>query len=266
MKYALTLSKMIVQNNTPINYFLKTNSEQISCNTFLQKKISLQFLNQINCSVCNRKIKKSFFEGLCYPCFQSSPQASECIVRPELCRAHLGEGRDIEWEEKHHNQEHCVYLSNTTGMKVGVTRSSHIPSRWIDQGATEGVIIARTPNRFLAGCIEVALKAHISDKTAWQRMLKLSHVEFDLEKKRDSLIPHLPDSLQQYCVKESPLSLCFPVFEYPKKIVSISLDKHPNFTGILSGIKGQYFIFSSGEVCNIRKHTGYKVSLTVEQP
>jgi hypothetical protein len=184
-------------------------------------------------------------------------------VNPELCRAHLGEGRDKEWEEKNHNVPHSVYLSNTTGIKVGVTRNTQIPTRWIDQGATEAMVIAETPNRYLAGCIEVALKSHIADKTAWQRMLKMEHVPYDLQVRKQELIAHLPDELKPYIVEDTPpTKISFPVTQYPEKVKSISLDKEPFFSHQLVGIKGQYLIFDTGQVFNVRKHSGYSVEIS----
>ena len=51
--------------------------------------------------------------------------------------------RDYDWEMAHHMQPHVVYLSKTAGIKVGVTRETQIPYRWIDQGAVEALILAK---------------------------------------------------------------------------------------------------------------------------
>lgn len=254
---------MNVNHGTPVKYTLKNDTSELCLNDYISQDISFQFLNEILCTSCGRKTSKSFFQGFCYPCFKNAPEAAECIVNPELCRAHLGEGRDVEWEVKNHNVPHTVYLSNTTGIKVGVTRNTQIPSRWIDQGATEALVLAETPNRYLAGCIEVALKAHIADKTAWQRMLKLEHVPYDLNQRKQELIAHLPDDLKNYVVQdESTTKIRFPVTQYPEKVKSVSLDKEPYFCHTLVGIKGQYLIFDSGQVFNVRKHSGYSVVIS----
>ena len=60
-------------------------------------------------------------------------QCRECVIKPELCRAHLGEGRDMEWEREHHLKDHYVYLAVSSGVKVGITRDTQVPTRWIDQ-------------------------------------------------------------------------------------------------------------------------------------
>lgn len=260
MEFHCQLHKMIARNESPVKYLLKKDEAELCLNDYIGKQISFRFLNEIICTSCGRKTSKSFFQGFCFPCFKNSPEAAECIVNPELCRAHLGEGRDVEWEEKNHNTPHSVYLSNTTGIKVGVTRNTQIPSRWIDQGATEALVLAETPNRYLAGCIEVALKSHIADKTAWQRMLKFEHIPYDLSLRKSELVAHLPEELRQYVIEDEAVTqIKFPVTQYPEKVKSISLDKEPYFCNTLMGIKGQYLIFDTGQVFNVRKHSGYSV-------
>ena len=172
MKFSGQIKKMISKHLTPISYDIPIGNDLIPVSTFLDKMITINFLNEINCIECEREIKKTFAQGYCYPCFINSPRTSECILKPELCRAHEGESRDIEWSKKHCLKEHFVYLSLTAGAKIGVTRATQIPTRWIDQGAVQALKFAKTSNRYEAGAIEVQMKNHISDRTAWQRMLK----------------------------------------------------------------------------------------------
>ena len=178
--------------NDPIEYSLLLNGENLSVNSLIGKHIQLQHTGAIFCSSCGTKIKKTFQDGLCFKCFQSAPEASECILRPELCRAHLGEGRDIEWEQNNHNQPHVVYLAASDTVKVGVTRATQVPFRWMDQGAISAIRLAETPNRYEAGKLEVALKSFFTDKTNWQRMLKNEIDEYirtgDKQKFEDVLV------------------------------------------------------------------------------
>ena len=247
----------------PIEYILKTPDTSISMNGLLNKKISLQWNGIISCRKCDKRTKKSFGEGFCYNCFISAPEASPCILKPELCEAHLGKGRDIEYEEKNHNQPHIVYLAATDKVKVGVTRETQVPTRWIDQGAHQTIIIARTPNRYLAGVIEVALKAVYSDKTNWRSMLKnIINDSIDLEEEKWSCCDMLPTDLQQYFTEDdSILTLKFPSKDYPEKIQSLNLLKQAFFEGILTGIKGQYLIFDNETVFNVRRHTSFEIEL-----
>ena len=249
------------QPNSEVQYYMQTeDAGEWNVNDWIGKEIAYTFEGRINCVACGRLTKKSFGQGFCYPCFQNSPLNAECIIRPELCEAHLGKGRDPEWEETHHNTPHLVYLAASSGAKVGVTRKDQIPTRWIDQGASRGLIIAETDYRQQAGKIEVLLKAFVSDKTNWQRMLKNQVTDQDLEELKEELSQSLPDEWRDFIVAKPEWTINYPVTKYPEKVKSIKLDKVPEFQGILSGIKGQYLIFDQGMVLNIRNHSGYYVN------
>ncbi|MCS6933990.1 MAG: DUF2797 domain-containing protein [Chitinophagales bacterium] len=264
MKACGILDKMPVRLSEPVEYFLQLGTETFAMNEMLGHKLRLTFTGNIFCTVCGRKTSKSFGEGLCYPCFENSPENSPCIIHPELCEAHLGRGRDPEWEKTHHLQPHFVYLALTGAVKVGVTRSSQIPTRWIDQGAASAIILAETPYRQLAGQIEVALKQHLTDKTNWLHILRNHTISIDLVSEKLRVSKLLPEPLQAYVTANHDIvTLQYPVNEYPEKVTSISLDKVPQFDLTLTGIRGQYLIFEGGKVINIRRHSGYEVELTV---
>lgn len=245
----------------PVEYSLPVGKEKIELNPLIGKEIRLTYLHEIHCIHCGRITKKSFAQGYCYPCFISLPQTDSCILRPELCQAHLGISRDMVWSEQNCLQDHYVYLAVSSGLKVGVTRSAQIPTRWIDQGAWKAIRVARTPNRYLAGLIEVELKKTISDKTNWRHMLtgKVDK-DIDLLSEKRAAIQKLPETLNKYAVDNDEIvEIQYPVQQYPAKVKTINPDKDPVFTGILSGIKGQYLLFEGGEVINIRKYGGYLV-------
>lgn len=256
------LRKMRTQLDDKIKYQLAL-SDNISMNELVGQNIQLNWLGTINCQKCGKITKKSFGEGFCYNCFVSAPEAAECIIRPELCRAHLGEGRDPQWEEEHHNRPHVVYLAASSAVKVGITRMEQVPTRWIDQGATSAIKLAITPNRYEAGVLEVALKDVFTDKTHWQKMLKNEIDPFiDLVEEKWSLEEHLPmDLIEQFTDDDEITELNYPVITYPQKVKSLTFDKLPKISGKLEGIKGQYLIFEGGQVLNIRKHTGYYVEV-----
>ena len=260
-----TLLKMETKLVNPIEYELPIGDELVYMNHLIGKYIAFKWLKEIYCVACGRKTNKSFAQGFCYPCFLNAPETSECIFRPELCQAQDGVARDMEWAENHCLQDHIVYLAISSGIKVGVTRSGQIPTRWIDQGAWQAIKLAKTPNRYTAGLIEVALKEHISDRTNWQRMLKNQLIEgVDLTIAKKDMIAHLPSDLQNYISEEDNITeINYPVNEYPEKVKSLSFDKLEEITGRLWGVKGQYLIFDDGTVLNMRKHTGYMVELEV---
>lgn len=256
------ISKMKALLDNVVQYRLQLN-EELNINDLIGQSVRLEWNGVINCQKCSKVTKKSFGEGFCYSCFSTAPEAAECILRPELCRAHLGEGRDPEWEQKHHNQPHVVYLAASSAVKVGITRATQIPTRWIDQGASSAIRLAEVPNRYEAGKIEVALKEFFTDKTSWQRMLKNEVDEsIDLEEEKWSLEEHLPADITDFFSENDDITeIIYPVIEYPTKVKSLSFDKTPIIEGKLMGVKGQYMIFEGGNVLNMRRHTGYFVSI-----
>jgi len=265
MLYWGTILKMKSQLEDPVQYLLPIGDDRVPLNELIGRYILFKWEGKINCIACGRNTNKSFAQGFCYPCFISSPKTSECILRPQLCQAQEGIARDMEWAKSHCLKDHFVYLAISSGVKVGVTRSAQIPTRWIDQGACQGILLARTPNRYIAGLIEVALKEHISDRTQWQRMLKNQLVEgVDLQTKKAEMLSYLPDDLRKYEYDNNDIAeIIYPVEEYPEKVKSMSFDKLNEIEGRLWGIKGQYLMFDDGTVLNIRKHNGYTVSFEV---
>jgi len=265
MKFSGQIKKMISQHSTPISYNIPIDNDFIPVSTFLDKMIEINFLNEIHCIECDREIKKTFAQGYCYPCFINSSRTSECILKPELCRAHKGESRDMEWSKEHCLKEHFVYLSLTAGAKIGVTRATQIPTRWIDQGAVQALKFAKTSNRYEAGCIEVKMKNHISDRTAWQRMLKNEIDEnIDLVQLKSQLVDIVDDKHKQFILDDESIeTFSYPHISYPDKIKSLDLLKINSIQSRLIAIKGQYLLFNDNTVLNIRKHTGFKISLIV---
>lgn len=258
--------KMKTELKNPVQYHLPMNEHFLGMNQWIGKHIQFRFNGEIYCLDCGQRTKKSFNQGFCYTCFQNSPMSAECIIKPELCRAHLGEGRDMEWEREHHLKDHYVYLAVSSGVKVGITRDTQVPTRWIDQGASYAVPIAKTPNRYLCGMIEVFLKEYLSDRTAWQRMLKNEITHVDLTEKRAEIIKLVPEEYQKYMLTEEEiLNIEYPVNEYPTKVKSLSFDKTPTIQGRLMGIKGQYLLFEDGQVLNMRKHQAYVLEFKADE-
>jgi len=253
----------VVKYTLPLFDIMKPK-EEVAMNDLVGKDISIRFENQINCVITGQKIRKTYGDGMSFKAFQSSPLAVESIIRPELSRIHEGIAlRDKEWEEAHHNTPHVTYISLTSGLKVGVTRTTQIPTRWIDQGAVEAVLLAETPYRQAAGLIEVALKKHIADKTNWRNMLKNEFTNsIGILEMKEKLALLIPKELQQFIsIKNEVTKINFPVIEYPQKLTSLKLDKVPIIEKKLMGIKGQYLLFHDNTVINLRSHTAYKITI-----
>lgn len=263
MQYEGNILKMKSVLTGMVNYTLPIGEEKVDMNALVGKEIRMQFEGRINCISCGKQTKTSFGQGFCYNCLQTAPEASESIMRPELSKAHLGIARDMEWAEKHDLIDHFVYLAVSSDIKVGVTRNHQVPTRWIDQGASYAIKVAKTPNRHIAGVIEVFLKDHFTDKTNWRAMLKNEILtDFDLTREKKKVLNLLPGELQKYAeIDDSVTELVYPVIEYPANITSIGFDKLTQIKGVLKGIKGQYLILDEGRVLNVRKHNGYFIQL-----
>ena len=263
MLYKGTLRKMQTEWAEPIHYFLRMESATLHLNQALGKRLSVEHVG-FQCLCCELE-KKIFRQGFCYDCFYSSPKAGDWIMRPELSTAHLDKAdRDLEYEKAMQLQPHIVYLAISSNVKVGVTRKTQVPTRWIDQGVHQALAILEVPNRYLAGIAEVALKAHVSDKTNWRNMLKNQFEAEDLELYRQKLEGFLPEEVKPYFLDTTqPETLDFPVHKYPETPKSLNLDKTPNYQGVLKGIKGQYLIFEDNTVFNVRANEGYVVALDI---
>ncbi len=255
--------KMRTELTVPVDYFLPVNDKELPMNPLIGNEISLIFTGQINCISCGKKTKSSFGQGFCYNCMQTAPEASESITRPELSKSHFGIARDMDWAREHDLIDHFVYLAVASDMKVGVTRHHQIPARWIDQGASFAVKIAKTPNRHIAGVIEVWLKKYFTDTTNWRAMLQHKVAgDIKLLHEKEKSIQLLPAELRQYRSTDDTITMIeYPVFTYPEKISSLSFDSQPKISGKLTGIKGQYLLFGDGSVLNIRKHNGYFIKI-----
>lgn len=266
------LSKMRATLGSPAQYQLPLGDQLLDLNPLIGQTLKLTFDGEINCDNCGRRTKKSFSQGHCFPCMKKLASCDMCILKPETCHYHAGTCRDPQWGEANCMASHVVYLANTAGAKVGITRQTQIPTRWIDQGACQALPIFRVATRQLSGLIEVALAQHVKDKTNWRALLKNDANSIDLQALASELKPRIKDTLASLKathgdmaweeLDEQVLEIQFPVEQYPDKIVSHNFDKSPVVEGTLKGIKGQYLIFDSG-VINVRKFTGYKVSVTV---
>lgn len=266
------LRKMPAVAADPVAYTIAVGDTRIPLNELIGRPLRFDFDGIIRCIHCDRTTKKSFNQGFCYPCFRKLAACDSCIMSPEKCHYHLGTCREPEWGETHCMVEHVVYLANSSGLKVGITRASQVPTRWIDQGAVDAIPMVRVATRYIAGLVEVACKAHVADRTNWQAMLKGDVPELDLAEERRRILgliagdlkalreTHCQESIRE--VDEQGLALRYPVEAWPEKIKTHNLDKTPEVEGVLEGIKGQYLILDTG-VINIRKFTGYEVRFRV---
>jgi len=265
------LQKMKARLESPVSYSLPLGDTMVPLNALINKKISLTFSGKINCVYCGRETNKSFNQGYCYPCFQKLAQCDSCIVSPEKCHYESGTCREPLWADEFCMQDHIVYLANSSGIKIGITRASQIPTRWVDQGAVQALPIFRVRNRQQSGFLELLFKQHISDKTNWRAMLKGETENLDLEQHRQHLLAECSEEIQalqdrfgihaiSILTGMKSISIDYPVESYPATVTSLNFDKETKIEGKLEGIKGQYLILDCG-VLNVRKFGGYEVNL-----
>ncbi|SMN11178.1 FIG01199523: hypothetical protein [uncultured Candidatus Thioglobus sp.] len=245
-------------------YQLPIGDDLVDINALIGQEISLKFNGEIHCSNCGRRTNKSYSQGFCYPCCQALARCDLCIMKPETCHHHLGTCREPAWGLENCFAPHIIYLANSSGVKVGITRKTNMPDRWIDQGAVQALPIIEVDTRLKSGQIEMALKAFVNDKTNWRKMLKNEVETIDLKKIRDELLPKIKPliaELNATIINDDALEIHYPVVEYPSKVNSLNFDKTPEIKGVLQGIKGQYLLLESG-VLNIRKFSSYNITLT----
>lgn len=254
-----------------VQYRLPVGEEEIELNAFIGKTLTLTHTGNIFCCSCGKKTKKSYSQGHCFVCMKKLASCDMCIMKPETCHFAAGTCREPQWGEDNCFVDHYVYLSNTSSIKVGITRHTQIPTRWIDQGATQGLPIAKVKNRLISGLVEIELAKLIADKTNWRTLLKGNNDPLALKEAALELLPQVEEAIAKIqaehgddsveLLDENILDITFPVNEFPTKIISHNFDKNPEVTGVLNGIKGQYLLFDTG-VINIRKFGSYEVTVT----
>ncbi|MBF8672758.1 DUF2797 domain-containing protein [Pseudomonas inefficax] len=267
-----SLSKMAVSLQAPVvQYSFRLDDTQVPVNPLIGQRLRLEYLGAIHCSHCGKRTKTSFSQGYCYPCMTKLAQCDVCIMAPEKCHYDAGTCREPSWGEQFCMTDHVVYLANSSGIKVGITRATQLPTRWLDQGASQALPIMRVATRQQSGLVEDLLRSQVPDRTNWRALLKGDAEELDLVAIREQVFDACADGLRelqgrfglqaiQPLADAEVVQMKYPVEAYPSKIVSFNLDKDPVVEGTLLGIKGQYLIFDTG-VINIRKYTAYQLAV-----
>jgi len=265
-----TLRKMASDWQNPVQYYLALENARLDLNALRGQYIELAFTGHIFCVQCGRRTNKSFQQGLCYPCFRRLAECNYCTIHPERCLCEQQHCPQDDWAHSQCNQPHILYLANTSDLKVGITRADQIPTRWIDQGATQALPIMRLQNRYQSGLVEQTLKAYIADKTNWRQMLKTDNARKNMQVLRDDLLEKAEHAIKQAqqqfqqgevtFLESEPYEIEFPIEQYPRTIKTFNFDKNRKVHGYLWGMKGQYLILDQG-VINIRKFGGYEINV-----
>ncbi|EIK94983.1 hypothetical protein PMM47T1_18560 [Pseudomonas sp. M47T1] len=258
-------------DESAVQYSFRLGDVEIPVNEMIGKPLRLEFLGAIHCTHCGRKTKTSFSQGYCYPCMTKLAQCDVCIMSPERCHYDAGTCREPSWGEQFCMTDHVVYLANSSGVKVGITRATQLPTRWLDQGASQAMPIVRVATRQQSGLVEDLFRSQVADRTNWRALLKGDAAPVNLAEVRDMLFDTCGAGLSllqerfglqaiQPLQDSQVVEIRYPVEAYPAKITSFNLDKNPVAEGTLLGIKGQYLIFDTG-VINIRKYTAYQLAV-----
>ncbi|MBI1316286.1 DUF2797 domain-containing protein [bacterium] len=264
MRFEGPLNKMMSTPAEPVRYAMELGTDLVVINRWTGKELRLDYQGYIVCS-CGKIVDKVFRQNFCYQCFMTKPEAGDFVLRPELSKAHLGVAeRDLAFEQAYQLQPHIVYLANSGGLKVGVTRRAQIPTRWIDQGASSAIVLAEVPNRYLAGIIEVELKQHMGDKTVVKKMLSGMDDPVDLTAEKNKAAALLPAELQAYVSPDPTVTkLSYPAPAGYVHRKSLNPEKDFPISATLLGIRGQYWLFSNGLALNVRSYEGRVVGVEV---
>lgn len=266
-------------NNTQlanVEYQFILDREKIDFPFQLGQELEIETTHNIYCVSCGSKTPKSYSQGHCFKCFKTKASCDMCIMKPETCHYDLGTCREDSFAREVCFQPHIVYLANSSGLKVGITRLGQMPTRWLDQGATQALPIMQVGSRRLSGQLEIMFGSLVADKTDWRKLLKGEAEPLDLTQIRDQLVERFAPDIRSirdqfsqklefnetvdYLAEEQTRQFMYPVAQYPEKIKSHNLDKSSTIRGVLQGIKGQYLILDTG-VINIRKYTGYEIKI-----
>ena len=266
------LQKLLIEASSPATYVMDLEERAIDLNTLIGANLEIRFTGQITCRHCGSETRRSYGGGHCYGCFKTLASCDLCVVSPDRCHFFEGTCREPDWGEAFCMQPHLVYLANSAGLKVGITKPGQVPVRWLDQGATQALIVMHTRTRQQAGLVEAALAQRVADRTDWRALVAGESPAVDLDvawgqlarqatAALELLDARFPGALKQ-AVDASPLTFSYPIRYYPRQLDRFNLDKTSVVGGRLAGIKGQYLLFDNG-VFNVRQHTSYHVQLSV---
>lgn len=260
------LRQLAASPGRPVRYRIELDegderSHALGLNSLLGGSLQITFTQSISCCYCGAGTPRSYGGGYCYDCFRTLARCDLCVVSPDRCHFAAGTCREPQWGQAFCMQPHVVYLANSSGPKVGITRQGGELTRWIDQGARQGLVVATADTRRQAGLLEVAIARQINDRTDWRALLHRDTRPIDLPALRDSLRPRTALPAGTAWVEDGIVqTVVFPVAAYPRRLVQLDFESGGALGGRLLGIKGQYLLFEHGAF-NVRRYRGYHVRL-----
>jgi hypothetical protein len=238
----------------------------IDLNERIGAGFEIQYQGSTVCRHCGREGRRSFGGGYCYDCFTTLARCDLCVVSPDRCHYHEGTCREPEWGETFCMTPHRVYLANTSGLKVGITRCGGEVRRWLDQGAIQGLVVLDAITRRAAGLAEVMIARMLPDRTDPRKMLRADVPELDLPAAAQRLFDaglDLPEGVTR--IDDRAVErLRYPLPNLGSIPDSVRLEVG-DVRGNLLGMKGQYLVFTDGAL-NVRHCVGYRVRMQVGEP
>jgi len=269
----LLLRRLRIEAGQPLRYFLagpESDQHEQELSKLLGWQFELQHTGVIRCQACGKTTRKSYSQGHCYPCFKRLASCDLCVMAPHRCHYDKGTCRDHAWGESFCMQPHLVYLANSSGLKVGITRDGQQLGRWRDQGALQGRLLARADTRKAAGDLEVKLAKEFGDRSQWRALVSGNADLIDLDAAATRARELVPDPGPGVAYVDVDLAtdattheFDYPVAHWPP-VKRLNFKKSDDIGGVLTGIKGQYLLFDTG-VFNVREHTGYEVVVTISR-
>jgi len=232
-------------------------------------RVELAWVGDERCRHCAEPLRVNQSDGayagrnrhFCFRCAQDLARCDLCFVSPEKCHFHLSTCREPEWATSACMVPHTVYLANTSGPKVGITRTGREYARWIDQGASCATAILHTPSRRAAGWVESYFKRKLNDKTDWRGLVSRPPRDYDLrllaqQLRRDDPELHRPKDAGIDAQEWAQVVWLEPELvrvEYPKLGLSPARrmrlsSTEPMVSGIIQGAIGSYLLLTDGVV------------------
>lgn len=227
-------------------------------------QISVSPLRQ--CLGCSKGVKK-VVQGYCYLCSQRLARCDLCILKPHLCHYDQGTCREPQWGLEHCFSDHILYLSRTSGLKVGLSGAGRFLRRWVDQGAQQAALLASFSSRYEAGLVENWLSQSFNDKTNWRHLLtgvvcQDDNFEQTFREIQQQIAENTKISRDKvHLIDYQPHYFQYPVESYLERAKTVNLDKVSFFEDKLIGIKGQYMLFQEHGGLNMRKYQGYDMTM-----
>lgn len=174
--------------NAPRLYFAD-DAEPLSLGSLVGRTVHLSMTDDQFCTVCTETSTSS----PCSACDGTPPRAS-CVYNPGV-ECTYSNCPFPEFKAESCSHDFVVYLAAKDRVKVGITRAGRRTKRWRGQGATHALVLARAPNRKLAGVIETICSEYLPDRATSEWFTPMDDPKTALLNAADTCAAAIPDRL-----------------------------------------------------------------------